>query len=97
MGIKIKITEEEILEIPNDSQLGSYIRNKYLIQKETMKRDVDVLSLGQIPDDEPEKCLVCGKFSPYNRSTHVDLRTGYIEGMGQGCFTPIKCENDKIK
>jgi hypothetical protein len=91
MEIKIKITEEEILSIPNDIQLGSYIRRKYVIQKETMKGDVDVLSLGQIPDDEPEKCLVCGEFSPYMKSTHVDMRVGYICGAGQGCFTPGKC------
>ena len=89
--MKIKITEEEILSIPNDIQLGSYVRKKYVIQKETMKKDVDMLSLGQIPDDEPEVCLVCGKFSPYIRSTHIDMRIGFIEGGGQGCFTPGKC------
>jgi hypothetical protein len=91
MGIKIKITEEEILSIPNDIQLGSYIRKKYIIQKETMNRDIDMLSLGQIPDDEPESCVLCGKLSPYTFSTHVDMRVGYVSGAGQGCFTPEKC------
>jgi hypothetical protein len=91
MGMKIKITEEEILSIPNDIQLGSYVRKKYVIQKETMKRDINVLSLGQIPDDKPEVCLVCGEFSPYIRSTHVDDRVGYVRGVGQGCFTPMNC------
>jgi len=89
--MKIKITEEEILSIPNDIQLGSYVRKKYVIQKETIKRDVDILSLGQIQDDEQEKCLVCGKFSPYVKSTHIDMRIGFIEGGGQGCFNPGKC------
>jgi hypothetical protein len=92
MGIKLKITEKEILDKPNDAELGSYIRRKYLVQKETMKRDIDILSLGQIPDDEPEACLVCGKLSPYTKSTHIDMRTGFIEGVGQGCFTPFNCE-----
>ena len=91
MGIKIKIAEEEIINKPNDADLGSYVRKKYLIQQGLMKQEIDILSLGQIPDDEPEKCLLCGKLSPYTFSTHVDLRTGYIPGAGQGCFTPGKC------
>ncbi len=47
MSIKIKITEEEILSKPNDSELGSYIRYKYLVQKDSLKQEKDVLSLGQ--------------------------------------------------
>jgi hypothetical protein len=91
MSIKLKITEQEILDKPNDSELGSYVRQKYQIQKQTMDKDVDILSLGQIPDDEPESCLMCGKLSPYTRSTHIDLRVGFLEGIGQGCFTPVNC------
>jgi hypothetical protein len=94
MSIKLKITEKEVLGRPNDAELGSYVRAKYLIQKDTMNRDIDILSLGQIPDDEPEVCLVCGKFSPYTKSTHIDLRIGYISGVGQGCFMPPKCEKN---
>jgi hypothetical protein len=94
MSIKLKITEKEILDKPNDSELGSYIRRKYLVQKQMMERDVDTLSLGQIPDDEPESCLVCGKISPYIKSTHIDLRTGFIEGVGQGCFMPVNCQKN---
>ena len=92
MSIKLKITEKEILDKPNDAELGSYIRRKYLVQKETMKRDVDILSLGQIPDDEPDRCLICSQLSPYSKSTHIDFRVGYIRGAGQGCFTPDNCE-----
>lgn len=92
MSIKLKITEKEILDKPNDAELGSYIRRKYLVQKETMKRDVDILSLGQIPDDEPDRCLICGQLSPYSKSTHIDFRVGYIRGAGQGCFTPDNCK-----
>ena len=42
MGIKLKITEKEILDKPNDAELGSYVRRKYIVQKETMKRDIDL-------------------------------------------------------
>jgi hypothetical protein len=91
MSIKIKITEEEILSKPNDGELGSYVRTKYIVLKDTLKKEQDVLSLGQIPDDEPERCLVCGEFTPYTKGTHVDFRVGYIRGAGQGCFTPDKC------
>ena len=57
-----------------------------------MEKEIDVLSVGQIPDDEPERCLVCGEFTPYTKGTHVDFRTGYINGAGQGCYKPVKCE-----
>jgi hypothetical protein len=42
--------------------------------------------------DEFDKCVICGKESPYLRSTHIDLRTGYVEGGGQGCFQPNFCD-----
>jgi len=38
-------------------------------------------------------CVICGKESPYTYSTHINLRIGYIEGAGQGCFKIKKCEN----
>jgi hypothetical protein len=94
MSVKIKINEQEILGRPNDAELGSYIRKKYIIQKESMKKDVDVLSIGQI-NDEPEICLICGEFTPYTKGTHVDFRVGYIRGAGQGCFSPDKCSKNK--
>jgi hypothetical protein len=43
-------------------------------------------------EDEYDKCVICGKESPYLRSTHIDLRTGYVEGGGQGCFQPNLCD-----
>lgn len=92
MSIKIKITEQEILDKPNDAELGSYIRRKYMVQQQSIKKDIDILDMGQIPDDEPERCLICGEFTPYTKGTHVDLRTGYIRGAGQGCYKPVKCE-----
>jgi hypothetical protein len=95
MEIKIKITEQEILDKPNDAELGSYIRKKYMVLQESLKQEVDILSLGQIPDDEPERCLICGKFSPYVKSTHIDMRVGFVEGVGQSCFMTTNCEKYK--
>lgn len=34
-----------------------------------------------------DKCVMCGSETEYEFSTHIDLRTGYIEGMGQLCFS----------
>jgi hypothetical protein len=42
--------------------------------------------------DTLDKCVICGKETPYLRSTHIDHRVGYVEGGGQGCFQPNKCD-----
>ena len=54
--------------------------------------------LGCVLKEESDKslqydhCVICGKETPYLRSTHIDLREGYIEGGGQGCHQPNICE-----
>ena len=35
--------------------------------------------------NEYDKCVICGKDTPYLRSTHVDMRFGYVDGAGQTC------------
>jgi len=35
-----------------------------------------------------DKCVICGKDTPYDVTTHIDYRIGYVEGGGQGCFQP---------
>jgi hypothetical protein len=35
--------------------------------------------------DEFDHCILCGVETAYKRSTHVDMRLGYIEGAGQLC------------
>ncbi len=38
-----------------------------------------------------DKCIMCGKETAYDFETHIDYRTGYIEGAGQlciACYTP---------
>jgi hypothetical protein len=34
-----------------------------------------------------EKCVMCGKETDIDITTHVDLRTGYVDGLGQLCLT----------
>lgn len=45
---------------------------------------------------EKDKCLLCGKETPYYITTHINLRIGYIEGGGQGCFQPQTCDDQKF-
>jgi hypothetical protein len=71
----IKITKDEILERPNDFDLGSYVRSKL---------DED--------DYDYDRCVICGKITPYLKTTNINLRVGYVEGGGQGCFQSKKCE-----
>lgn len=33
-----------------------------------------------------DKCVLCGKETDYLRSTHIDMRIGYVEGSGQLCM-----------
>ena len=35
--------------------------------------------------DTFDTCVMCGVETPYKRSTHVDMRIGYIDGAGQLC------------
>jgi hypothetical protein len=35
-------------------------------------------------------CISCGVETPYDFETHIDMRIGYVEGIGQLCS---KCYN----
>lgn len=39
-----------------------------------------------------DKCVLCGKETPYDETTHIDNRRGYYEGCGQTC--PDGCDTD---
>ena len=39
-----------------------------------------------------DTCVVCGKITPYLKSTNINLRYGYIEGAGQACPHPDNCD-----
>jgi hypothetical protein len=41
-----------------------------------------------------EKCVICGKDTPYRFNDHIDIRLGYVEGSGQGCYQPTVCEKN---
>ena len=104
MTIKVTLTEEEILSTPNDSELGELVRNKFWQARRdqegpqyddehfglTIGKDGLVTSINR--PDEYDICVICGKETPYLRSTHIDLREGYFEGGGQGCYQPNICE-----
>lgn len=51
-----------------------------------------VLKTEEDSSDSFDKCVICGKESPYLKSTHIDMRVGYVEGGGQGCFQPNNCD-----
>ena len=76
MGFKLTITEEDIKNYPNDYDLGHFIRGKY----------------HKYLDLKFDKCLTCGLESPYTEDTHIDMRSGYVEGAGQFCFQEKICE-----
>lgn len=82
MSIEITLTENDILNNPNDSSLGEMIRQKYWDQKYQKKQNLDSF----------DHCVICGKETPYLRSTHIDYRIGYVEGSGQGCYQPNVCD-----
>lgn len=42
-----------------------------------------------------DKCVLCGEETPYDKTTHIDLRVGYFEGVGQTCPGGCKKENKK--
>ena len=73
------VSEQEVLNNPNDQELGEIIRKKYWKSRSIM--------------EQYDSCILCGKKSPYKMTTHIDERIGYVEGSGQGCFQPKKCQN----
>jgi hypothetical protein len=38
------------------------------------------------PNDTYEDCILCGVKTTTLKTTHIDFRTGYIEGAGQLCI-----------
>lgn len=76
MAFELLVTEENIKKYPNDYELGNFIRKKYHQHLEL----------------EFDKCIECGLETPYFVDTHIDLRSGYIDGAGQGCFQKQICK-----
>lgn len=38
-------------------------------------------------DTQFDNCVLCGKQTQYQTNTHIDMRSGYVEGAGQLCTT----------
>ena len=36
-------------------------------------------------EKEKEKCVSCGKETPYTKDVNIDMRKNYVEGAGQLC------------
>lgn len=106
MSIKVTLTEEEILARPNFYNLGEFASQKYWQARRdsegpqfddehfslNINEDGLVQSINYNDSNEFDGCNICGKETPYRRSTHIDLRDGYVEGAGQGCFQPNECK-----
>ncbi len=97
MSFQVIVTEKEILDTPNYFELGKLINNKYWQAKRdsegpqiddehfglTIDENGLVTSINR-PDDH-EDCVLCGKKTPYLKSTNINFRYGYVEGAGQLC------------
>jgi hypothetical protein len=81
--IWLELYEEEILNLPNDTDLGKYVRIKFWKEKRKKEEKQFV---------EYDHCVICGKLSPYTIETNIDDRVGYVDGGGQGCFMPNECD-----
>jgi hypothetical protein len=79
--------EKEHQEIRNydNEKFATLVDDTGLITGVHFKRDNDFV------DDGYDLCVVCGKKSPYLTSTPISLRSGYVEGAGQGCFQSSVC------
>ena len=42
-----------------------------------------------------DTCVICGVETPYDFETHIDLRHGYLEGVGQLCRSCYKEGTDR--
>jgi hypothetical protein len=103
MSIKITVTEEEVLGTPNYYEMGKKVHDRFWQAKRdqegpqiddehfgfTINEEGLVTSINR-PDDY-DTCIVCGKITPYLKSTNINLRYGYIEGAGQTCPNPENC------
>jgi uncharacterized protein CbrC (UPF0167 family) len=56
----------------------------------------NVIAVGSINDNNFDTCVLCGVETPYKRSTHIDMRIGYIEGAGQLCARCYADGSDRV-
>ena len=98
MSIKITFTEEEILSTSNYYDMGKKVHDRFWqAQRDlegpqfddehvglTINEDGLVTSINR--SDDYDTCVVCGKKSPYLKSTNINYRYGYVEGLGKSSW-----------
>ena len=83
------IKDSKIFESPDGGKtiyerpFGGNLSERKLISNETRK---SIFSDSDgIANDLIEDCVMCGNKTTTLKTTHIDFRTGYIEGAGQLC------------
>lgn len=104
--MNIIITEEEIKSRPNYYELGKFVSEKYWNFKDEFDSNKPVINFleegiksskinpNYTSEDGFDRCIICGKKTPYFTTAHISNRIGYVEGAGQGCYKPEKCNNN---
>lgn len=44
-----------------------------------------------------DHCVLCGNETIYDFTDHIDMRYGYVEGVGQFCISCFKKENSTVQ
>jgi len=75
----------KVIEI--DLNFLNTISSKYfkLDNKKYMFYELEHNSWELVKTEEKEKCVSCGKETPYTKYTPIDIRFNYVEGGGQLC------------
>lgn len=113
MEINFVVTEKEVIDIPNNLELGKYIRKKFWDIKENIDKAngdnyfvinemIEAIQSNRLIENNKlhvsengfDKCVICGRETPYSINENINIRIGYVEGAGQGCFQPKFCENE---
>lgn len=103
MSIKVTFTEEEILSTSNYYDMGKKVHDRFWQAKRdlegppiddehfalTINEDGLVTSINR--SEDYDVCIVCGKKTPYLKTTNINFRIGYIEGAGQTCPNSNDC------
>lgn len=91
--MNIIVTEQEIIETPNYYKLGELVAKRYWQLKNESINSLNQQVVSEyVSSDGFDLCIICGKKSPYYSHAAIDCRVGYVEGAGQGCFHPEKCD-----
>lgn len=93
MELGEKVRQRYWIEKEHES-LREYDDEKFIIvaDESGLVTGIHLPSQDQFVDNGFDKCVMCGKVSPYKTTTPIDLRIGYVEGGGQGCFQPNACK-----